>query len=529
MEQHPLINAVIANQSGLPDDQVRAAIDDQWSVIGERFVELSSFNSSSQGGYNSRQMKPQGLFVRSDYIMPTNPIEEIELALRLFEEDDDIANTIGMMSAVGFNGMKNIHSDEQTVDFFNAIAYEVNLDMRLRELYESLLSAASAYMLTVYHRTTIPNGKTGPDPTVVVPAITFLNPLSIRIVSGSDFGITPLAQEVDDTTNSMMMKLHNPRTSAAEKNQIRKENPLAAALYIAPYRPTVQQMQEDSTLAGVNNAWILNPNMVKRYTLMSNSSQSKYPQVLLRRAFGLAEAKRLLNLMDWSLLSGAINFLIVVRKGSDKHPAHPLEIQNLQGVVKAAARSGVMVGDHRLQVDIVMPNMEVLLDDSKRSLLGRKISKSIMRLPDIEFGRVEGGGTPEGEIVSNVIMSDRLLIKRMIERNLYSEIAARNPKIFTKGWPKMWFPPVTITGHKFFNEQVLKLRDRGDISRSTAVETAGFDPQAEMANREREKADGFDDVMTAENVPSTGANPLNTGRPSNTQQQDDGNKNTGTE
>jgi hypothetical protein len=247
----------------------------------------------------------------------------------------------------------------------------------------------------------------------------------------------------------------------------------------------------------------------------------------MKRVFGLAEAKRLLNLTDWSLLEGAINFLVVVRKGSDKMPAHPLEVANLQSVVRSAARSGVMVGDHRLDVQIIMPNMEFLLDKEKRLLLGRKIAKSMMRLPDFDFGRVEGGGTPEGEIVSQVMMSDRLLIKRAIERYLYNDIVSRNPSVFKNGSPSLWFPPVTITGHKFFNDQALKLRDRGDISRSTTIELAGLDPDAEFARRQEEVDSGFDEVMTPQNVPSTGANPMNLGRPTTQTQNDDANPKTG--
>jgi hypothetical protein len=509
-----LINAVVVNQTGLPDRVVGNAVNEQWEqIVGERFVELSSFSPSSIGGYNSRQVKPQGLFVRSDYIPPTNAIEEMELAIRLYQEDDDVANTVGMMAAVAFAGMKNLHPDKTTEDFFNAIAYEVNMDARLRELYEQLLVASSVYQMTAYMRKSIPNFKSGPDPSLVIPAITYLNPLSIRIISSADFQDAPLAQLVDEDTNDILSKLYSPSTTAAEKNQIRKAYPLIAALYLGKWTPTSQQLSDDDTLSGAEDMWVLNPLFVKRYVINSNSAQSKYPQSLIRRVFGLCEAKRLLNIADWSLLSGAINYLVVVRKGSDKIPAHPLEIENLQGLVKSAARSGVMVGDHRLSVDLIMPDMTNMLDDSKRSLLGRKIAKAIMRLPDFEFGRVEGGGTPEGEIVSQVMSSDRLLVKRLVERNLYAEIIARNPSVFKQGSPKLWFPPITITGHRFFNDQILKLRDRGDISRSTTVETIGLDPEAEMARREQEKDAGFDEVMTAENVPSTGDNPMNTGRP----------------
>ena len=68
----------------------------------------------------------------------------------------------------------------------------------------------------------------------------------------------------------------------------------------------------------------LNPRMVKRSTMPKGSW--KYPRPPLTANFALLEAKRLLNLMDYALLQGGSNFLVVAKKGSDQRPAVPEEV-----------------------------------------------------------------------------------------------------------------------------------------------------------------------------------------------------------
>jgi len=379
-------------------------------------------------------------------------------------------------------------------------------------------------VLKVYQNKEVPTFRSGRNPQVVMPTMTFLNPLSVRVASNGTLGEPVLVHNVDDTTAEILDGLKgssSERLSAAAKNELRKINPIADSLYLFPFNQNALT-QDDGLLSGVDNGWVMNPRMVSRYTLLARPWQSKYAPVYMKRIFGLAEAKRLLNTMDWTLLNGGINYLIVAKKGSDQQPAHQAEIDNMTGVIRRAARTGIIVGDHRIDIELIMPNMDNLLSPDKRGLLGRKISKALLRLPDFDFGRIEGGGTPEAEIVSTNMMSDRRLIKRQIERDVYQEIALRNPKEFVRGVPSMWFPPVMIAGNHFFTDFVLKLRDRGDIPRSWAIDAAGFKADAALAERRREIDNGFDDVMQAQQVPNSGDVSGSNGRPRTEDQSDDG-------
>lgn len=489
--------------------------------IGTWIGESAAFSSSFGGSISRRQTDPVGLFVRADYARPVNIIEEMELALRLCGEDDDVGKALEMVVAEMFKGMRNLHEDENTAFMFDSLAEELNLDLLLREIGYTLKSVGQYYPVKVMNRVKVPNFKPGQNPVVAMPRLISLNPLSVRVLDVLGDGTPVLVQEVDEKTHEFLQAIgKDPEGGGgggAQQELKRSDNPIAAALYTEPFRPELlgtATTEDEELLSGLSQAWYLNQGMISRYTLGMNTSISNYAPVPLRTVFGLCEAKRLINLMSYRLLNGAINFLIVVRKGSDQIPAVQEEIDNLQGIVAGASRTGVIVGDHRLEVDIIMPKMEAMeVAKEYQEAIGRRISESILRLPNIDFGRVEGGGTPQAQIASDVIESDRRIIKRWIERDIYQTMVDRNGSMFRTGRPKMWFPPVMIGGGRFFTDYVLKLRDRGDIPRSWAIEAAGYDASAALAERKRELASDFDEVMTAQNVPSTGDNPQNTGRP----------------
>jgi hypothetical protein len=127
------------------------------------------------------------------------------------------------------------------------------------------------------------------------------------------------------------------------------------------------------------------------------------------------------------------------------------------------------------------------------------------------------GEQSDTEVVSRVVMADRRDIQRHIENNIYPEVVKRNRSILTKGPAALWFPKVILQGLNYFTELVLKLRDRGDIARSTAVAAAGFQWDAEVAKRKQEVASGDDKIMEPPFVPNSspeaGPQDNNEGRP----------------
>jgi hypothetical protein len=224
--------------------------------------------------------------------------------------------------------------------------------------------------------------------------------------------------------------------------------------------------------------------------------------------------------MDFALLQGGMNFIVVAKKGTDERPALQPEIENLKQVVRTASRTGVIVGDHRLQFEIITPDLSELLSREKRTLLGRRIAMTMLGLPEsgTDNSSSSAATAAELELMARVISSDRNDVRRHVENNIYEEAAKRNREL-NSGVPRIWFPKIVLQGTNYFTDYVLKLRDRGDIPRKTAVEAAGFDWEAGVEQRKRELKDGIDDTMMPAAMPfQEDGNPQdnNSGRPPGT-------------
>jgi hypothetical protein len=142
---------------------------------------------------------------------------------------------------------------------------------------------------------------------------------------------------------------------------------------------------------------------------------------------------------------------------------------------------------------------------------------TLMRLSEQATESPAGEGMrAEIEFISRVIASDRHDLRRHVENCIYDECFQRNRNL-TSGIPRIWFPKIVLQGTQYFVDYVLKLRDRGDIPRKSAVEAAGFDWEAGVEQRKREVEDNIDETMMPAAVPfsdpAAGPQDNNSGRP----------------
>lgn len=493
----PAPGVIIDNRTDLPDGEVRQAIMSQWvETAGMQFGTPSSFQLYATNGSSS-------MMTRTPFRAPMNIVEEIKLARQVAETDDDIVAVIGQAINTAFrDGMQNQHEEEATLHLFNECAKAMNLDVQLKELYREYLIANQVTTLSLFSRQRLAFTPSGTQERVQaqisVPRIGVLPAENIRVVSNDIFGEGELAYDVTDVALKDWLDTYFARTTtAAIKFKMARENPVMAALFTG----TVQVPFNDQDMFSAGKTlYTLNPRMVHRTTMPKGAVA--YPRPALTANFALLEAKRLLNIMDYSLLQGGTNYIVVVRQGSDKLPAQQPELDNLVDQVRSASRTGVLVGDHRLTVDIITPNLTELLNAEKRKLIGRKMAMALLRIPE-QVTHDAGGDGAKQEMtwVENSVTSDRHDVKRHVERFVYDEIVKRNPTTFRKGAPRLWFQRIVLTGGKDFFEQVVKARDRGDIPRKYAVEVLGFDYEAGRAQRSREKEAGDDELMVPGSVP----------------------------
>jgi hypothetical protein len=506
------VTATIDNRTTLPDNVVREAIMAQWTEA------TGAMQLAHPTSFQLYANNPGNMLARQPFQTPRNVIEEIRLARSVADTDDDVKATIGSMLSIAFGeGMQNQHPDEKTVQLYNRIARDANLDMQLKEMYREYLIAGSFTTVTLFKRSRLNFNPEGTDQRLAAqlstPLIGVIPAEDIRVISNDLFGQGELAYlPPDNALKSWLDEYLGERTTAARKNQMRNENPVLAALFVE--RVEVPWNDTDMFTTG-QVVYKLNPRMVSRTSMPHGAGA--YARPPLTANFALLEAKRLLNIMDYAILQGGTNYIVVAKQGSDQLPAQQPEIDNLVDQVRQASRSGVMVGDHRLSIEIITPDLKEVLNPTKRKLLGQKIGMALLRIPEqvTDDGGTQGA-VNEMEFASRTITADRLDVRRHVERWVYDETADRNPTTFTKGSPKLWFPRIILAGAKDFYDSVKAARDRGDIPRAWSVEVLGFDYDAGVAQRKREKERGDDEVMTPGAVPfsSPGAGPPDAhGRP----------------
>jgi hypothetical protein len=500
---------LIDNRTELPDLMVQAAVETY-------FVENASLVGANMANTFQTYAAEGSLLARTKFRTPATVWQEIELARDLADRDDDVRAAIGLMVAVAFSdGMENHHPDEKTVTLFNGLAAHMNLDAVFKRMYREYLIAQQVTTVSLFmRRQAVDVGDGGDTEQMVAPLIGVLKAERIRAIGSDLFGNAELAYLPPPALERWLSEYFDERTTAARKAELRRIDPVSAVMFTGKVK-----VDEKNDLIGEGiDAYRLNPRMVHRTKAACDDDT---PRPLMTANFALLEAKRLLNLMDFALLQGGMNFIVVAKKGTDDRPAQQPEIENLKQVVRQASRTGVIVGDHRLTFEIITPNLDALLAKDKRTLLGRKIAMTLLRLPETSEDSGSSGAATEAELefIARVITSDRTDLRRHVENYVYAEAAKRNREL-TSGTPRVWFPKIILQGTQYFTDYVLKLRDRGDIPRKTAVEAAGFDWEAGVAQRKRELEDNIDDTMMPAAVPfsdpATGPQDNNSGRPTGT-------------
>jgi hypothetical protein len=489
--------AIVVNETGLDDLEVVQAVQ-------EMFVEHASLAGVNPTNFQVYAGSQEGsLLARREWSPPTNVFEEVELARDLAERDDDVAATLGQILATAYaGGMEHHHEDEKTIALFNEVAKHMGEDMVLREMLREYLIASSVTTLTIFTRESFRFSPEGVDrmvnQDVSAPLVGVLPAEEIRVVDNDLFHSGTLAwKPKSGKVQAWLRDLFSDKTTAAKKLALRKQDPVYAAMVLGPVKV---ESDRANALYDQEDAWLLNPRMVHRTAAPKGTW--KYPRPRLTRNFALLEAKRLLNILDYALLQGGSNFIVVAKKGTDQHKATPNEIRNLGNVVQKASRTGVIVGDHRLSIEIITPNLTELLNAEKRTLIGRKLAMGLLNVPEHGVPNPAGEGQKaELEFIANTVTVDRGDMRRHMENSIYREIERRNPRAFPKGAASIWHAKIVLQGLQVFTDMILKLRDRGDIPRRYGVEAAGFDYDAAVQQRKREKARGDDKVLTTPPVP----------------------------
>lgn len=479
------------NEAGVPESVADAALRSQ-----EVAQALSGWMQRAKG-----ETRTVDVFNRHGYNRADHIFAQMGQCAAAVEDDDVLSTAADVTEALMFQKVHFELNNEDEQDIWNQYGAELDLDSRLREMGRELYKVSQFYAglwwdERVYTVRTPPARRGGGGrgnrtrrkqfalrlPT----AITLLDPTKVLPVGSMLFGRERFAYIADpdehrafgsalggDIVDEVVLKLVE-----------RRYNP----------PPAEQRLLADLDLPA-DRLWLMRADAVFRHTL-TRASYERFALPRLRAALPVLELKQHLRASDRSTLIGNTNFIVVIRKGSDKIPAQPAEIENLQEQVRVVARLPILVGDHRLSVDIVTPPTDNTLIESRYSVLdARLVFKALGTFqPQVQGGNTGGRSVSEmSRVVARGLEARRHQLGRTLEARLFAPIVAANPEQLTER-PGLTFSPrrVALEFNTDIVNAVLKVRDRGDLSRETMLEELDYDQDTEYLRRVRE-ADDYDD------------------------------------
>ncbi|RLE11207.1 MAG: hypothetical protein DRJ28_11085 [Actinobacteria bacterium] len=173
------------------------------------------------------------------------------------------------------------------------------------------------------------------------------------------------------------------------------------------------------------------------------------------------------------------------------------------GMVRAQSRSPVIVSDHRINIEIITPEIQHVLNEGKWDVIDQRILARLwgmFTMPN-DTGNKETSMTM-GRVIARGMASRRYMMKRSIEREIIKEVTEHpsnegfNEETVIEFSPRrmeLEFDPSVVT-------MIQSLRDRGDMSRETVLTEFGFDQELEASRREYED-ERWPDVFEPVNVP----------------------------
>jgi hypothetical protein len=215
-----------------------------------------------------------------------------------------------------------------------------------------------------------------------------------------------------------------------------------------------------------------------------------------------------LFLTEGMLATHNTNFIIIITKGSDQLPAKPEELANLQNMVRTLARVPVLVGDHRLNVEIVTPKLDNTLKAERWNTIDSRISGRLLQL--LVLGNYAAGAAGDDSIklvkvIARGMESRRHMIKRSLERYVFKPLLDKNPEL--ESMPKLEFHPraIALDFDAAYASFLFDLRQANEISRETILNQFDLDEALEAELRKREMVE-YDHIFQTQ-VPFSTPNP----------------------
>jgi hypothetical protein len=232
----------------------------------------------------------------------------------------------------------------------------------------------------------------------------------------------------------------------------------------------------------LRNVFSMDPGRVYRHTA-TKPSYERFAPLRLASIFELLDMKHQLRMMDRVMLLGGTNFIVLVKKGSDKQPATAGEMAALQSNVRQVARTPIIVGDHRLDVEIISPKLDTTLDPARYNNLDSRITArlyQIMHLGGFSAGASGDDSIKLARIIAKGLEGRRASIRRKFEREILIPTWKAN-RTKLKNRPHLRISPrqVALDFDANFLSAIRDMYFAGPVSTETALDILGLDISTE--------------------------------------------------
>lgn len=515
----------LINHSGLPDTVIRESAGFQGIA-----KQLSQWVEKAR-------MVPQhnSLFDRGAYTPPENPYQEMRAARRAVKSDDVVSGVAETTEGFAFAGVKWECENADDADVFNQVNGDLNLDAVVRRIWREDFTYSTCYIAQVWGWKTYTVRGRNPAPEVGLDKITTTDPTTgqgtdtfhpkrdpetnlpvkrgkgtrrkkqyqvyvptgLRILDPCKIvpvGLGPLGEE-------RFAWYATPEEIGAYFSAYdgSKVDVGMLQFFLGPYEPSKDEALRLANL-GINPRQLLliNPDFVFCHQF-TKPDYERFPDIRLKSCFHLLDLKQQLIQADRATLIGAANYILLVRKGDKDMPATQEEIDNLKSNYQFVAKLPVIISDHRLEIEIIAPKVDLTLQREKYDTLDARLLARL--LGTLTLGTTTGRSSDTNDTLSHAVAraleNRRHMLRRTLERNIAKKIVEHplNKGKFEEE-PNLVYTPrnITLGWDQPLLQALLSLRTQKEISRETLLEMFGLDQNTEAMRREIE-ADNFDHIF----------------------------------
>jgi hypothetical protein len=513
-----VLGVPVANLSGL-DDLV---------VLGDHSIEraaaeLQRWVAKTRGKAN--------MFNRATYTPPDNPYDEMRSARTAVATDDIVSGVAEVTEGFAFQGMKWESEKPEDADVFNQMAGDLNMDNVIRKMWREEFTYSSCYVAAVWGRKEYK-----------VRGSSFGEELPLDKLTDPLTGEVTYEEPRDPKTNRPMKRKKGPRRKKTysvycptelrvldptkvvplgtgplgmqsyawcateyemdaweELASGRKIDIMMSSFFLGKYTP---DRDEERALRDLNidtrRLLVMNPDRVFAHH-MTKPDYERFPDVRLKSCFALLDLKNQLLAADRATLVGAANYILLVKKGSKEEPAQQREIDNLKENYQFMAKLPVIISDHRLELEIIAPNVDLTLNREKYDTLdARLLGRLLGTLSLSESNNSKDATVGQSYAVARALENRRHMLRRTLERQVARAVVEHpaNDKVFEGGEPNLVYTPrhVALGWDQALLQLLHSLRTEREISRETMLEMFGLDQATEAMRLEIEEKE-YDDTF----------------------------------